>query len=1057
MASRKVEELASDTKHSASVSEHLSICGPDDAAEELQSDMTNAAVKPQTSGRFRRTALRFFGVRKSICILPTFFGGRSKNQNKWSSKKGISKSKTHDGISKASHDDNLGSGYASAGNFEYHGQKDTAGKLYNSSHSECSHPIADQKSSSLSRQRKGLRSLFHSIKHHRNHRNVGLEKNEMIPMSSPLCKKEVPVVQDNANQYVTECLGSLSEPDVPDLANVTCDISVAPECIDVDAMALENSAEKQGSPKSLDDQMLDDKMEGMKTVAVVSSEHEETSRAHSESCLKLQMMPEPVIKSEIPIGLSDQLSLIFGDVASLKSFDSLTGCGDIIADQDDDSIPESTVSGERNRNAGKRTSCYLTYQGGGEEMASPDDLDGDGLHDFWGNKAGEDICCTCNTDHTADLSGSHHMDLLNSNSAQQAGATDTSASIADVLTPQSEHQESVPNSDEGYYDSATPGLDEGQEKIDRIRTDRLPRDSYSGDALYELFAPDESLISPHYENQSKLPNSEPCEYLSESVDVTDSAFVPEMNRLQIGAELYQVHQDFLSTEMPSMCNKSKELAPFSIGLHAKGLNESSNLNSKPQASVNKNSMKPEVFDEKGNMLASMEKRTKTINADCEQRHGNISFGSTSDPDFDSFSSETFCEPEEQHLEENKPVALPYRNINSCSTISNDLDDGQTVCFSQALVDYTKHSQLLSNSHNNVDGLETNSSFAENMQALPTIVTFDVVDMHNEGEYDEQIHMEMEEDIASPYQEFEESYLQKDAFAECDYPMLDLYEQNLFSNAWAIASLPRHLGLTRVSQSMPSPLSLDRRSRSLDTESLELNMPDKYRGNRAAIVSSPQTEKDSKRESPLYYKKNVRVSTSEVRDGSSIMSLSWQTKSEMALSLPMTDEEITGKVQSPRQTQVKHKIFSSSAGSDFQNSKLQLLSSNVSERVSCDFISQNTELCNRQCHLPLQSDSCLPHNTIVFSGNMGEDLFVRTVPTSDGGDEDVFYKTAVNSQSYNQCSKSSRSTLTQGMPHTGSPLNTGASKDEMDFIGEARKPRDMARSVACNKLPEATLN
>ncbi|CAG02979.1 unnamed protein product, partial [Tetraodon nigroviridis] len=205
-------------------------------------------------------------------------------------------------------------------------------------------------------------------------------------------------------------------------------------------------------------------------------------------------MSEPALESETPGGSSDQLNLLFGDVASLKSFDSLTGCGDIIADQEDDSITESTVSGERSRSGGKRASCYLTYQGGGEDMALPDDLDEQCLHDFWENDASEEMCYTCNEEHTeltADLSSSHNVNLLNSSSTQQPSGTDTSS--ADVLTPQSEHQESVPNSDEGYYDSTTPGPDEGQEKNGRLKNDRLPRDSYSGDALYELFVPDESL------------------------------------------------------------------------------------------------------------------------------------------------------------------------------------------------------------------------------------------------------------------------------------------------------------------------------------------------------------------------------------------------------------------------------------------------------------------------------------------------------------------------------------------------------------------------------------
>lgn len=1017
MASRKVEELPSDPKDSGSASEQPSRCGPDDITEELQPDAMNAAVKSQKPGRFRRTALTFFGVRKSICILPNFFGGRSKNPNKWSSKKGLPKSRTHDGLSKASHDDNLRGGFTSAGDFEYHSQRVSAAELHGSCHSECSFPPADQKSLTLTRQKKGLRGLFNSFKYHRNHRNVGLEKPEMIAMTSSDCRKEVPVVQDNTSQLVTECLGP--EPDVPDFADVICDNSIAPECIDADAAALEDGLEVDSPKSDCEDQMCDDQLEDVNLLSAVSSDgFEESSRVHSEPCLQLHTRSEPVLKSHTPASSSEQINLIFGDVASLKSFDSLTGCGDIIADQEDEAITESTVSGERSRNGGKRASCYLTYQGGGEEMASPEDLDEECLQNFWGNNASEEVCYTCNTDVTTDLTSSHNMDLLNSNSTQQASGVDVS-SMADVLTPQSEHQESVPNSDEGYYDSTTPGPDEGQEKGDRLQTDRLPRDSYSGDALYELFAPDESLISPHYENKSKLPGSNQCEYLSEAVDVSDSAFVPEMNQLQISAELYNVH-DFL--ERPSTCSKSSELAQILVGRQEISANKNCNLNSKSQTSARKNSAQADMFDGKDDVLASTEQRPKPVNADREKRHSSISFGSTSDPDF-----ETFCEPKEQHLEENKPVALPYRNISSqAPDCSSDVDDGQTVSFSQALVDYTKHSQMLSNLQNNVDDLETNSAFTPHMQALPTIVTFDVVDMHNEGEYDEQIQMELEEDISSPYQDFEESYLQQDAFAECDYQMLDMYEQNLLSNTWAIASLPRHLGLTRVSQSMPNPLSLDRRSRSLDTESLELKMPETYREKRAAMVSCSQTEKDSERDSSPYYKKNVLVSASEVRDSSSIMALSWQTRSDMALSLPLADGAVADKVQGLSQTQ--HKMFSSSSGSDFPNSKSQHLCANTTNRASCDLIQQNSELYNRQRHL--QSDPCSPRSAYVYSGMMEQ--------ASDDVNDDVFRNAATNLQSYNQCAKSRPAAPREGLSPSCSPVS--GSREEM-----------AAREVAtCNK-------
>ncbi|KAM9846332.1 APC membrane recruitment protein 1-like [Aulostomus maculatus] len=905
-----------------------------------------------------------------------------------------------------SHDDNLRSGFTSAVDFEYHNQRDS------SFHNECSLPTADHKSQSLTRQKRGLKSLFHSFKHHRNHRNVGSEKTEMIALSSPQCKNEVPVVRDNAIQYVTECLGS--EPDVPDLANAECDYSVGPECNGADLEAEEKSVEHESPKSELDVQICEDQMEEINLMAVISSEFKESSRGHSEPCLILQMMSDAALKSETPAGSSDQLNLIYGEVASLKSFDSLTGCGDIIADQEDDSITESTVSGERSRNGGKRASCYLTYQGGGEEMASPADFDEQCLGDFWGNNASEETCCTCDQEHpdlTAKLSSSHNMDLMNSSSAQQASGMDTS-SIADVFTPPSEHQESVPNSDEGYYDSTTPGPEEGQDKTDRLRPDRLPRDSYSGDALYELFAPDESLISPHYENKSKVPSSKPSEYANKTVDVTDSAFVPDMSRLQISPELYKV-EDFL--EVPRTCSNPSELN--TVDLQEMDWKTNCNLNPKPQASVNKNIIERDGFEEKGNMLAS----TKSLNVECEQRHSNISF--ESDPDFEQFS-----EPKEQHLEENKPVALPYRNINAQSPdCTSGLDDGQTVCFSQALVDYTKNSQMLSNLHNSVDGLETN------MQALPTIVTFDVVDMHNEGEYDEQIHMELEEDISSPYQEFEESYLQKDAFAECDYQMLDLYEQSLISNTWAIASLPRHLGLTRLSQSMPNPLSVDRRSRSLDTEGLELKTPDAYRENRAAIVSGPQKEQDSERDSSPCYKKNVLLSASELRDSGSIMALSWQTRSEMALSLPLTDGEVTEK--SHNKMQLKHNIFSNSPGRGFPNTKSPHICSDVSDRVSRDLISQDTEL-----YFPLQSDSCLPRSTFVYSGMTGEEA-------SHDVSEDIVCKAATGLQSYSPFGQSRQvGSREGGVPHAGS---AGVPKDE--------PPRDVACPAACNKLPKTTFN
>ncbi|XP_061752561.1 APC membrane recruitment protein 1-like [Nerophis ophidion] len=978
MASRDVAKPPNNTLET--ISESLSRCGPPDIKQEHQPDASNAIVKSQKSGKFR-TALTFFGVRKSMCILPSFFGGRSKNQSRWSSKKGIYKSKTHDGLSQISHDDNMRGGSTSTMDFEYHNQSDCAEKLLSNECNEMS-PPSEHKPQSITRQKRGLKSFFSSFKHQKNHKNGGSDKTEMIAMSSPYCQKDVPVVQDNPHQFLTECLES--EAAVPDFA--TCDISLAPECTDANEVSLEQSPEQEIPKTELDDELCVDHTDKINVMAVVTSEYKEISRGHSEPCLLLEMTSNPTLKSETPASSSDQLNLIYGEVASLKSFDSLTGCGDIIADQEDDSITESTISGERSRNGGgKRASCFLTYQGGGEEMASPEDLDDQSIQDFWDNTS-EEPCCSCNQDHTnlaATPTCLHHMDLVNSDNAQQASTMYTSN---DVLTPQSEHQESVPNSDEGYYDSTTPGPDDGQDRTDRLRTDRLPRDSYSGDALYELFATDESLISPHNDSKHRLPSSRP----SEPMDGTDSAF-SDINKIKI-TDLYKV-QDFI--ELQSTC---KTLARQELDW------KNCNLNSKPQTGLSKN-YEADAFDEKGSALAS----SKTINVD-EKRSSNLSSTSTSDPAFG-----TFCEPIEQHLGENQPVALPFRNVNSQRLDCSSLDDDQTVCFSQALEDYEKNSQILSNLHNtNVDVLKRNTALTLNMEALPTIVTFDIVDMHNEGEYDEQIHMELEEDISSSYQKFEDSYLQKDAFAECDYQMLDLYDQSLINNKWAISSLPRHMGLTRHSQTLSNPLSLDRRSRSLDTESLHLNIADAYREGRAATLSCPQAERNSDRS-----KKNVLMSATEVRDGGSAMALPWHTRSEMALSHHLRDDSLPEAGQ-------KNTIFSDS----LLDSKRHLCSDlALSRNVS----SQDAELCSRPCHLPLQPDSCLPHNTFV---------------TSRDADEDAFCKAAADLQSYIQCGKSREAVNRERVTHTASPLRTGGPTDN--------PPRDVGSPAAGNKHPKIML-
>ncbi len=104
-----------------------------------------------------------------------------------------------------------------------------------------------------------------------------------------------------------------------------------------------------------------------------------------------------------------------------------------------------------------------------------------------------------------------------------------------------------------------------------------------------------------------------------------------------------------------------------------------------------------------------------------------------------------------------------------------------------------------------------SFFGPSLSALPAIVTFDVVDMGNEGECEQQTELvEEEEELASPYEPFEDDgcYLQQDAFAECDQRTFDAYEQSLLlSTLGALLAFLATSVWGRLVHLFPAPLAL----------------------------------------------------------------------------------------------------------------------------------------------------------------------------------------------------------------------------------------------------------
>ncbi|XP_007948707.1 APC membrane recruitment protein 3 [Orycteropus afer afer] len=207
--------------------------------------------------------------------------------------------------------------------------------------------------------------------------------------------------------------------------------------------------------------------------------------------------------SELPSDSSfDLCRALCEDVASLKSFDSLTGCGEIFADES--SVPclelnEGSESPAQDPQSLESNVPRGPSQGSMEQLQSPAQNDVSDFANFWDsvNRSVKQQQCALlgpwlrapqglNIDESSlDATGLAKLPLCpcrNPHSGSKASSIDTS-------TPKSEQPESLSTSDEGYYDAFSPSLEEDKKEAlsPDIPVTAFPRDSYSGDALYELF------------------------------------------------------------------------------------------------------------------------------------------------------------------------------------------------------------------------------------------------------------------------------------------------------------------------------------------------------------------------------------------------------------------------------------------------------------------------------------------------------------------------------------------------------------------------------------------
>ncbi|XP_062910290.1 APC membrane recruitment protein 2 [Mobula hypostoma] len=517
---------------------------------DLHCEYNEISASEQQSGKISRTAFKLFGRRKSGSTMPSIFSMKNKGDGKSSLKMGLVRSKTHDGIADmglevSKKDDSLSN---------YQLDNDSSTKIVSSmsfaaggcgsiakSHSffsllkrnsklenckgESMYSNSDQmKEKSCNRQKKGLKGLFSSMRWHRKDkvRKGGKaehhEIHDFITLPGSLTAS-LECVKEEAQKFYSESestgmeiqnkdsceiQGSNENASTEEPEQATGKTSLPELHQYVENSAFDSHSSDHHSNGKASEQVEDKQDENLRNVTQDVQE-ECASITASTSCHLPETTTSGALNNDPPAEQSiDGICIMFSDVTSLKSFDSLTGCGDVIVDQDEDgNACEGGGTAEKVKSSGRKSTNILSYQGGGEEMASPDEVDDEYLQEFWDSPPPVAEPLKEKQEHDA----TDQTQLGEATCLNQAGNSSLVKQLClnyipinkndneKLSTTKCEQQESVPNSDEGYRDCTTSGHEDENGKTLATKAS-IPRDSCSGDALYDLLTnPEESLTS----------------------------------------------------------------------------------------------------------------------------------------------------------------------------------------------------------------------------------------------------------------------------------------------------------------------------------------------------------------------------------------------------------------------------------------------------------------------------------------------------------------------------------------------------------------------------------
>ncbi|XP_072260900.1 APC membrane recruitment protein 2 [Pyxicephalus adspersus] len=465
---------------------------------DLHCDCAESPTAEQPSGKINKTAFKLFGKRKSGSAMPSIFGVRNKGDGKNTGNMGMVRSKTLDGIAdvvlESSKKEEQCATQASADT----PTNDTTSQVVTATKTDVSPNSSVGKSHSFfallkrngrlenvkgdnveqragSRQKKGLKGLFNSMRWNRKEKNYKEEK-EGATESQP------GLILSGSLTASLECIKEeiqkpLCEPEVP-AKTVTADLPCEEQSVVV------NNATEEHQLKANKE---------FPSSSQSTSKPQDGDVASSPQVDHVRQPPEPEMET-----LQD------------KKDETLTGCGDIIAEPDDEGGNSSSISarialGNGKKAIPKKTPNIIAYQGGGEEMASPDQVDDKDMQEFLGmipqaEETSKEVGKVSRQASREDKRSESTCDGNGMKPYKLRQTATNSTDKGDLRGRGKEQRDSVRNSDEGYWDSTTPGTEEEPPKSAGKKA--LSRDSCSGDALYDLYTEtDENTARAHAEEK----------------------------------------------------------------------------------------------------------------------------------------------------------------------------------------------------------------------------------------------------------------------------------------------------------------------------------------------------------------------------------------------------------------------------------------------------------------------------------------------------------------------------------------------------------------------------